>query len=83
MNFTESAWEVSQESLPGGPGYDPGPEEIPAAYQNRMDAWVNADTGRIITEAEARKLLGPRGQYHADKCRCDECDNDNGYWRDE
>ena len=70
MSFTESAWETSLESLPGGPGYDPGPEGIPAVFQGPLNEWHNSDTGRIITAAEAKRLQGA----HADKCECEECE---------
>jgi hypothetical protein len=79
MSFTESAWEVSQERLPGGPGYDPSPEEIPAVFQGPLNEWHNSDTGRIITAAEAQKLRG----LHAEKCECQECEegrNDEREW---
>jgi hypothetical protein len=51
-----------------------GEEPIYAAHQNRLDAWVNADTGRIITEAQAKDLLGRSGRAHADKCKCRDCE---------
>jgi len=81
MTYSLTQYERDQESLPGGPGCDDSPEEIPACHQNAMDAWVNADTGRIISAAEANKLRGA----HADKCRCLDCqtDGDDYDWRDD
>jgi hypothetical protein len=48
-------------------------EPVPAAHQNDLNCWVNADTGRIITEAKAKGLLGHRGKTHAEKCKCTDC----------
>lgn len=83
--YTEEAWECDQESRSGGPA-DPlldSPEPIPAAYQNALDAWVDADTGKIITRLHALEMLGPWKNQHAEKCECVKCAESDREWRDE
>lgn len=82
--YTESQWERDQERLPGGPGCleSNGEPEIPAAYQGPLDEWHHGDTGRIITEARERELLSYYGNNHADKCKCDTCEETRNKWRD-
>ena len=55
------------------PPDDSGPEPLLAVYQDKLDNWHDAETGRIISKSTAQDLGGSRMAAHLGRCECWDC----------